>query len=101
MLIKGEEIDVRPLDTRTAAFWQRVCTAIGMHEYCHFKSCLRHRRCSTRLVICWQVCRPEIVAMVDKHRRARAEAEGEPGELKYDGDARWRPVGATGKLQRD
>jgi hypothetical protein len=101
MQIKGEEVDVRPLDPKTAAFWRGVCTEIGMHRYCRFKSCVRHRRCSTALVICWQVCRVEIVAMVDDVRRRRAAAEGAPPAPKYDGGARWRPISAAGRLRRD
>jgi hypothetical protein len=101
MLIKGEDVDVRPLDPKAAAFWQRVCTEIGMHEHCRFKSCVRHRRCSTQLVICWQVCREEIVAMVKEHLDRRAPPDGARRDPKYDGGARWRPIGAADRLRRD
>ena len=62
--IKGTEIDFRPMTREKAALWQKVCTELGLHTYCPFRACRRHRRCATRQVLCDQIMRQEVNAIV-------------------------------------
>ena len=62
--IKGEIVDFRPMTPKQAAIWQQVCTALGLHDYCPFRACRRAHRCATRQVLCHQIMRQEINAIV-------------------------------------
>ncbi len=62
--IRGEEVDLRPMTREQAAIYRQICTELNLHEYCPFRACRRAHRCATRQVLCHQVMRQEINAIV-------------------------------------
>lgn len=78
VLIKGEEVELRPMTPQAADLFRRLCTEIGLPAYCPFKACRRTRRCATAQVICYQMLREELNAVVLPALRARLDGTPMP-----------------------
>ncbi len=75
---KDEAVDVEALRKEKADMLRAVCTELGLPDNCPFKACRRARRCSTARVICYQVLRQEINALVLPMLRARTDGTPMP-----------------------
>lgn len=78
MRIQDKDIDIRPLDPLSADLFRRFCTQMGLPNVCPFKACRRSRRCATAEVLCYQVLREKINAILQPALRARARGEPMP-----------------------
>ena len=57
-------------------FVRRYVDAIGLHRHCPHAVCGRAGRCATREVLCYQVLREEINAVLRPIVRKRLERDG-------------------------
>jgi hypothetical protein len=72
--IRGSEVDLSPMTREQAAIYRRICSELGLPECCPFRACRRARHCATRQVLCYQVLRQEINAMLEPEVQARRAA---------------------------
>lgn len=47
-----------------AEIMRQVCTELGLADYCPFPACRRRKRCATAQVLCYQILRQDINAMI-------------------------------------
>ena len=81
MRVDGEDVQIRPMRPEWAAFMRDFCTDIGLATGCPLRPCRRARRCATKEVICYQIVREEVNAILMPLLQARAAgAETAPPE---------------------
>ena len=73
VIIRGEKVTIRPMEPKVAAFWRSICTEAGFPRGCPFRGCRRNMRCSTTEVICRQILREELNAIILPALRARLD----------------------------
>ncbi len=99
--VDGEDIEIRPMTPERAAFMREACTHLGLATYCPFRVCRRNRRCGTKDVLCYQIMRQEVNAILLPRSGSRPR-RGQYARRRPDdhaGDAQ-RPGGGIGNHDR-
>ena len=76
--VGGKDIEIIELTPLWTDIARHACTELGLANVCPFRVCKRNRTCGTRDVLCYQILRQEVNAILLPLLQARANGGGDP-----------------------